>query len=128
MLFWTCLEVALISAQISSFKLSASRTKYVASCYSSARSGVAPLSKQRAGPQMHKVFVYGTLMANEVVSALLDRDHERFPAKLQGFKRYRIRQQVFPAIIPGTVGDIVEGWVGFEMPSTVPCSCEVSAF
>ena len=60
---------------------------------------------------MHKVFVYGTLMANEVVTALLARPHKRFAATLSGFKRHRIRQQVFPAIIPATAVDKVSGWV-----------------
>ena len=61
---------------------------------------------------MHKVFVYGTLMANEVVTALLERPHARFEASLSGFKRFSIQQQVFPAIMAASSKDTVQGWVG----------------
>ena len=60
---------------------------------------------------MPSVFVYGTLMAEEVCDALLERPHNRFPAKLSGYKRHRIRQQVFPAIIPASQTDTILGWV-----------------
>lgn len=51
-------------------------------------------------------------MASEVASALLNRALERTPATLRGFRRHRIRHQVFPAIIPTHAeSDVVEGWI-----------------
>lgn len=58
---------------------------------------------------MHSVFVYGTLMADEVTEALLERLPARKPAKLSGFRRYRIQQQVFPAIVAATSADTING-------------------
>ncbi len=45
-------------------------------------------------------FVYGTLMADEVVSLLIRRVPKAQPAVLSGYKRYRVKGQVFPAILP----------------------------
>ena len=45
-------------------------------------------------------FVYGTLMAEEVVSLLLKRVPPAKPARLVGFSRYKVKGQVFPAIVP----------------------------
>ena len=43
-------------------------------------------------------FVYGSLMAPEVLSALLGRVPSRAAACVRGFHRYRIRDRVYPAI------------------------------
>ena len=64
---------------------------------------------------MHKVFVYGTLMAEEVVKALLQRPHVRYAAKVAGFKRHRVQEEVFPAIIPSLSADQISGWVIAEL-------------
>lgn len=57
------------------------------------------------------VFVYGSLMAEEVVQVLLRRQPERRPATLHGYRRHRIQKRVYPAIIPATPADSVQGWV-----------------
>lgn len=46
------------------------------------------------------LFVYGTLIAPEVMRTLLGRlpDHE--PARLIGFKRHPVRSRVYPGMIP----------------------------
>ena len=43
-------------------------------------------------------FVYGSLLAPEVLDALLGRVPDRTPATLPGFVRRRIKDAVFPAI------------------------------
>ena len=45
-------------------------------------------------------FVYGSLLAPEVLDALLGRVPDRTPATLPGFVRRRIKDAVFPAIYP----------------------------
>jgi gamma-glutamylcyclotransferase (GGCT)/AIG2-like uncharacterized protein YtfP len=51
------------------------------------------------------VFVYGSLMSTRVLQALLQRVPAMRPAVLPGFTRYRIRDEVFPAILPSTTQD-----------------------
>ncbi|GJP49115.1 hypothetical protein CLOM_g8372 [Closterium sp. NIES-68] len=46
------------------------------------------------------VFVYGTLMADEVLHALLDRVPASAPARLPNFTRHSIKGRQYPAIIP----------------------------
>lgn len=57
------------------------------------------------------VFVYGTLCAPEVVLALLGRAPRKTAASVLGYKRQCIKQQVFPAIVPSSPPDILQGWV-----------------
>lgn len=57
------------------------------------------------------LFVYGTLMADEVVKVLLHRVPERRPAVLKGYARHRIKQQVFPALTPAAPDESVQGSV-----------------
>lgn len=64
---------------------------------------------------MHSVFVYGTLMANEVKQALLGRQPPTHAATLAGFKRSRIRDQVFPAIVAGSPTDTIRGLLVSEL-------------
>lgn len=56
-------------------------------------------------------FVYGTLMAPEVVSLLIKRAPPFKPATLAGYTRHKIRGQVFPAIVPSTPTAVVKGQV-----------------
>jgi len=44
------------------------------------------------------LFIYGSLMSAEVLSALLKRVPEAQPAVLRGFHRFRIRERPYPAI------------------------------
>lgn len=57
-------------------------------------------------------FVYGTLMAEEVLKLLIKRVPANKPATLAGYSRHRVKGQVFPAIIPATPQDSVKGKVG----------------
>ena len=54
-------------------------------------------------------FVYGTLMADEVLKLLIRRVPPSKPAKLAGYSRHRVKGQVFPAIIPAAPKDTVQG-------------------
>jgi gamma-glutamylcyclotransferase (GGCT)/AIG2-like uncharacterized protein YtfP len=49
---------------------------------------------------VHKVFVYGSLLADDVVRALLKRVPTSSPAILNDFHRYSIKGRVYPAILP----------------------------
>ncbi|KAL3818400.1 hypothetical protein ACJIZ3_004305 [Penstemon smallii] len=46
------------------------------------------------------VFVYGSLLADDVVRALLNRVPPSSPAILPGYQRFSIKERVYPAIIP----------------------------
>ncbi|CAL5060340.1 unnamed protein product [Urochloa decumbens] len=57
-----------------------------------------PPAAAATGP--HSVFVYGTLMAEEVVRVLLGRAPPSSPALLPGHRRFSLRGRVYPAILP----------------------------
>jgi len=47
-----------------------------------------------------RFFAYGSLAAVEVMQALLGRCPPASPAVLEGFARYRLRNQAYPGIVP----------------------------
>ncbi|XP_073303550.1 AIG2-like protein D isoform X2 [Primulina huaijiensis] len=49
---------------------------------------------------MTNVFVYGSLISDDVVSALLSRVPPSHPAILPNYHRFSIKERVYPAIIP----------------------------
>ncbi|RWR91546.1 AIG2-like protein [Cinnamomum micranthum f. kanehirae] len=51
-------------------------------------------------PLLHSVFVYGSLLADEVVHVLLKRVPDSSPAILNNFHRSSIKGRVYPAILP----------------------------
>uniref|UniRef100_A0A0D6R6Z4 Putative gamma-glutamylcyclotransferase n=1 Tax=Araucaria cunninghamii TaxID=56994 RepID=A0A0D6R6Z4_ARACU len=69
--------------------------------------------------QFHNVFVYGTLMADEVVNVLLNRVPPCSPAVLQGYRRHSIRGRVYPAIVPAennsVNGKVIRDLTDYEM-------------
>ncbi|XP_022962549.1 AIG2-like protein D [Cucurbita moschata] len=50
--------------------------------------------------QSSRVFVYGSLLADDIVRVLFGRVPQSFPAVLDGFHRFSIRERVYPAILP----------------------------
>ncbi|KAF9615685.1 hypothetical protein IFM89_026067 [Coptis chinensis] len=48
----------------------------------------------------HIVFVYGSLLADEVVSVILKRVPHSSPAILDGYRRFSVEGRVYPAITP----------------------------
>ncbi|KAK9824562.1 hypothetical protein WJX72_011320 [[Myrmecia] bisecta] len=61
------------------------------------------------------VFVYGTLLAHEILHILLKRVPDNKPAVLHGYRRYRIKQRVYPALVKRRPGDSVQGLVLFDL-------------
>uniref|UniRef100_A0A0D3F0J6 Putative gamma-glutamylcyclotransferase n=1 Tax=Oryza barthii TaxID=65489 RepID=A0A0D3F0J6_9ORYZ len=53
-----------------------------------------------AAAASHRVFVYGTLMAEEVVRVLIGRSPSSSPAVLPNYQRFSIKRRVYPAILP----------------------------
>ncbi|XP_076894892.1 AIG2-like protein D [Bidens hawaiensis] len=49
---------------------------------------------------LRTVFVYGSLLADDVVRALLRRIPQNSPATLNGYHRFSIKGRVYPAILP----------------------------
>uniref|UniRef100_A0A7N0TWB0 Putative gamma-glutamylcyclotransferase n=1 Tax=Kalanchoe fedtschenkoi TaxID=63787 RepID=A0A7N0TWB0_KALFE len=49
---------------------------------------------------LQNVFVYGSLLADEIVRALLNRVPQSSPAILHNYHRYSIKGRVYPAILP----------------------------
>lgn len=63
-------------------------------------------------------FVYGTLMADEVLHLLIKRVPTAKPATLNGYIRHRVKGQVFPAIVPAAKESKVHGQVGLGLHCT----------
>lgn len=64
----------------------------------------------KAGRMPGHAFVYGTLMAEEVLNCLIHRVPTMKPAVLKDFVRYKVKGQVYPAIVPAE-GSSVRGKV-----------------
>ncbi|XP_058183887.1 AIG2-like protein D [Rhododendron vialii] len=57
-------------------------------------------SSMSTGQRLHNVFVYGSLLADEVVTVLLKRVPDSSPAILHDFHRFSIKGRIYPAILP----------------------------
>ncbi|CAN8314941.1 unnamed protein product [Cochlearia groenlandica] len=68
--------------------------------------------KNVTAPSMHSVFVYGSLMSDDVVGLLLRRLPPTSSAILPNFHRFSIKGRVYPAILPAE-SDKVSGKVLF---------------
>lgn len=49
---------------------------------------------------MQSIFVYGTLLSPEITSKLTGKSFKMTPAVLPGFKKYCVKENDYPAIIP----------------------------
>ena len=63
---------------------------------------------------MH-VFTYGSLMFDRVWRRVVGADNPKTDAYLCGFKRTRIKNEIFPALIPATGSDCVHGLVYMDV-------------
>lgn len=70
-------------------------------------------------------FVYGTLMAPEVLQLLIKRVPKSRAATLNGYARYRVKEQVFPAIIPAKQSESKVTGVVRMQSMCHSCSCHV---
>lgn len=64
---------------------------------------------------MGNAFVYGTLMAPEVVELLISRKPVCKAATLHGYSRRRVKDRVYPAIIPAEPDSKVQGMVLLDL-------------
>ncbi|KAK7311818.1 hypothetical protein RJT34_10192 [Clitoria ternatea] len=75
--------------------------------------------KVNCGGDSHNVFVYGSLLADEVVHVLLKRLPQTAPATLQNYHRFKIKDRVYPAILPieakKVTGRVLLGISGLEL-------------
>jgi gamma-glutamylcyclotransferase (GGCT)/AIG2-like uncharacterized protein YtfP len=55
------------------------------------------------------VFTYGSLMFDGVWSKVVDGIYEKVGARLYGYQRRKIRDEIYPTVLPGTSGDYVDG-------------------
>ncbi|KAB5513689.1 hypothetical protein DKX38_027595 [Salix brachista] len=69
------------------------------------------------GNQVHNVFMYGSLLADDVVRALLSRTPQSSPAILNG--QFSIKGRVYPAILPvenkKVRGKVLQGITDLEL-------------
>ncbi len=66
---------------------------------------------------MSSVFVYGSLLAPEVLRALLGRVPPAKAATLHGHRRYSIRERTYPATVKASDADAVQGRVLLDLSS-----------
>lgn len=64
--------------------------------------------------KMSHLFAYGTLQHPLILSSILGREPESVPARLDGFARYRIRDEDFPGIVPEK-NAVVDGTVFLDI-------------
>lgn len=57
------------------------------------------------------VFTYGSLMFDQIWSKVVGGVYEKSSATLYGYKRRKIRGAIYPALIPGTDADSVDGTI-----------------
>lgn len=63
----------------------------------------------------NNVFVYGSLLADEVVKVLLHRVPRNLPATVRGYQRFSIKQRRYPATIKTLDNQHVDGRVLFDL-------------
>ena len=72
--------------------------------------------RRRHATLMATIFVYGTLMADDVLRALIKRVPRGAPALLPGHTRYAARGRVYPGMVPNPApGASVRGRLLFEL-------------
>lgn len=63
---------------------------------------------------MNRVFVYGTLLADEIFGRVVGHCGPSVPAILKGYQRRAIRRAAFPAVVPKS-GSVVKGMLHTEV-------------
>ncbi len=66
--------------------------------------------KQIQMDRMHKLFVYGTLQFPEILQKITGKLFVAKPASLNDFKRYKVKNAEYPAIVPKP-GAITHGFI-----------------
>ncbi|MCW8196501.1 gamma-glutamylcyclotransferase [Proteobacteria bacterium 005FR1] len=63
---------------------------------------------------MSRVFVYGTLLADEIFDRVVGHIGPSVPAILKGYERRAIRRAAFPAVVPKP-GSVVRGMLHIQV-------------
>lgn len=58
---------------------------------------------------MNHLFAYGTLMWPEVLAAVIGRPLSGTPATLSGFRRMRVKEELYPALVKSYSREAVKG-------------------
>ena len=61
------------------------------------------------------VFTYGSLMFDRVWSKVVGGTYEKVTARLYGYKRRKIRGEIYPTVLPGTSRDHVDGIIYLDV-------------
>jgi len=61
------------------------------------------------------IFTYGSLMFNQVWPNVVSSLYEKIEARLYGYKRRKIKGEVYPAVIPGRDDDYVDGKIYLDV-------------
>lgn len=61
------------------------------------------------------VFTYGSLMFSPVWANVVGKVYSQQNARLYGYKRRKIKGEIYPAVIPGTDGDYVDGIIYLDV-------------
>ncbi|KAI3692327.1 hypothetical protein L6452_32141 [Arctium lappa] len=62
--------------------------------------GVSSCGNANGSNNGYNVFVYGSLLADDVVRVLLHRVPQNSPSTLHGYHRFSVKGRVYPAILP----------------------------
>ena len=65
---------------------------------------------------MRNIFVYGTLMYDEIWGIIIQGKHKKTAAQLNGYKRLKIKNEEYPGVIKGE--GMVSGYVRFDLDET----------
>lgn len=57
----------------------------------------------------HHLFTYGSLMFDAVWSRVVCGQYRHIEAVMSGYRRYRVHNENYPALIPGNALDVVSG-------------------
>lgn len=61
------------------------------------------------------IFTYGSLMFERVWTVVVAGTYRKTNARLFGYQRRKIRGEAYPALVPGTAGDRVDGVVYLDV-------------
>jgi gamma-glutamylcyclotransferase (GGCT)/AIG2-like uncharacterized protein YtfP len=73
---------------------------------------------------MQNIFVYGTLQSPEIIKKLTGKSFKSTPAVLQGYKRYWVKESVYPAVIQ----QIDEQTTGLVLENVDDLSVDIISF
>jgi gamma-glutamylcyclotransferase (GGCT)/AIG2-like uncharacterized protein YtfP len=67
------------------------------------------------------IFTYGSLMFEEVWQRVVGEKYRHTRARLYGYRRLKVRQEVYPAVVEASPEVYVEGRLYFDITETDVC-------